>query len=359
MESPAQKNHLFIINPKSFDSSGQMESFISATRQIFDRKGLPRPFFQISKFPRESIASVRQFKNLNPSAPTRVYAVGGDGILFDCLNGIVDLDGVELASVPYGKSNDFIRAFGEKKMDFFRDIGLQATSPVIKTDIMKCGSIYGLNTCTLGLEAYAIHSSASLNESMKGLKAHLPVHIRNVLYDFNFFLGGALSATNGLVNTQYYQVSMDGKDFSGHYCTINVGNGPCYGGNKMAAVHAEPDDGLLDVILFKSLSVIRTIRIAMEYVKGKYYKFPDYLTYYRAKEITVSSEVPIVIQVDGEVFVDTSFTVKVMAGAVNFVSPGGLPYHLRLEYCGVPYEPEKLNSSDITPADNFDTNKSP
>jgi diacylglycerol kinase family enzyme len=242
-----------------------------------------------------------------------------------------------LASVPYGNSNDFIRAFGEKVKEDYRDIRLQLSSPAIKTDIMQCGSVYGLNTCTIGLEAYATHMSINLNEHVRDVETWLPVNLKHALYHFNYFLGGALSATNGILLNQYYKVTVDGEDFSGNYSCINIGNGPCYGGNKMASIHAKPDDGLLDILFFKSASVMKTILISLSYLKGKYYKYPQYISYHRCKEVSVSSETPLLVQIDGEVFVDTSISIKIISGALNFVSAAGQPYQVRQPYAGVPY----------------------
>jgi hypothetical protein len=57
---------------------------------------------------------------------------------------------------------------------------------------------------------------------------------------------------------QEYTISIDGKDLSGSYAGVNIANGPCCGGNKSAVVTAVPDDGLMDVLLFKGGSALRT-----------------------------------------------------------------------------------------------------
>ena len=42
----------------------------------------------------------------------RFYAVGGDGTLYEVVNGVVGYDNVEITVVPKGSGNDYIRLYG-------------------------------------------------------------------------------------------------------------------------------------------------------------------------------------------------------------------------------------------------------
>ena len=42
----------------------------------------------------------------------RFYAVGGDGTLYEVVNGVVGYDNVEFTVVPKGSGNDYIRLYG-------------------------------------------------------------------------------------------------------------------------------------------------------------------------------------------------------------------------------------------------------
>jgi YegS/Rv2252/BmrU family lipid kinase len=259
----------------------------------------------------------------------RVYAVGGDGILFDCLNGVIGLDNTELAVIPYGNSNDFVRSFGEGKEKLFRDINTQTRASAIPTDVIFCGSNYALNTCTIGMEAYTVHKAIELNARYMRYQNKLPAKMKKLLYDFTFFCGGVISTYSTSITSQKYTVYLDGEDLSGNYTTINIANGPCYGGDKCAAIAAMPNDGLIDVLLFRSTNVLNTTRIGIEYIYGKYYKFPAYITYKRAAEITVRSDKPLIMQLDGEIFLDTNITVKIIPAAVKIVAAGNIAYERR------------------------------
>jgi diacylglycerol kinase family enzyme len=334
--------HLFVVNPVSFNQKSDMDRILEDIRGNFARRG-EEPSFHVSRYPRDAIAVIRGFASAGAGeGGFRVYAVGGDGILFDCLNGIVGLPGAELGALPYGKSNDFIRAFGEGVNGRFRDIAAQMEGTPIPCDVIYAGNNFALNTCTIGLESYAAHKASELHKQYRPLLDALPRPVSSALYGLLFFIGGVLSINNKTLINQEYRISVDGKDMSGHFAIINIANGPCYGGDKNAAVSAQPDDGYLDVLLFKSTGIFSFISKGFDYLYGKYRKYPDLISYIRAREITVSSDLPLMLQLDGEVFIDTNITVRIVPDAVKFVSVGDMRFRSRWATAGgqkVPHEP--------------------
>jgi diacylglycerol kinase family enzyme/ABC-type amino acid transport substrate-binding protein len=323
------REHLFVINPISFPLWADMDRVIGEIRACFAASG-ERYGIHVSRFPRDAIRTIREYLRVTDAGTVvRVYAVGGDGILFDCLNGVVGFKNAELATVPYGNSNDFLRAFGEGKRELFRNIAAQAASPTVPTDIIFCGNNYALNTCTIGMEAYTLHKAAELNARYKNLWAGLPRGIGQFLYNFMFWLGGVISAMSPSITNRRYGVWMDGEEFSGNYATVNIANGPCYGGDKCAAIAAVPDDGRLDVMFLKSASRFQIVRVGTRYIYGKYRLFPNYVSYRRATEIAVRSDRPMVLQLDGELIFDTNIRIRIIPKAVNIVAVNGSSYERR------------------------------
>jgi diacylglycerol kinase family enzyme len=308
-----------------------MEAVIADIRRYFQKRLLDEPFIHISRFPRDAIVAIRNyFKDVSGDETVRVYAVGGDGILFDCLNGVVGLPNAELAIVPYGRTNDVVRAFGENKNDLFRDISLQATSPTIPTDIIYCGSVYALNFCTVGVESDAIMKTLALNkilESRQGIFRWL----NDTLYSLLYYLGGIQAALNKPVRSQHYTLTIDGEQLTGQYCSINIANGPCYGGNLNAVITAVPDDGFLDALFFKSTSSLKILGEMVPYTKGQYANYPSDFIWKRVRKVVIRSDSPLYIDLDGEVFFDTNITVEVVPSAVKIVAVKGLKYERRTE----------------------------
>jgi diacylglycerol kinase family enzyme len=251
------------------------------------------PVIHISRFPRDAIAVIRAyFKELNSDEIVRVYAVGGDGILFDCLNGVVGLPNAELAIVPYGRTNDMVRAFGENKNDLFRDISLQATSPAIPTDIIYCGNVYALNLCTVGVESDAVLKTITINHQLENRNGIFS-WLNDILYYLIYYLGGIQAAFNKPVINQHYNLTIDGEKLAGQYCSINIANGPCYGGDKNAVITAVPDDGFLDALFFKSTKPLKILGKMIPYTKGRYTDYPGDFIWKRIRKVVIHSDDPL------------------------------------------------------------------
>jgi diacylglycerol kinase family enzyme len=324
------KKHLFVINPLSFKNEAELKAFMSEVDRCF--KEIIKQEYQIyiSLFPRHAVRIVRYYLT-QTETPVRVYAVGGDGILFDCLNGLVGLPNAELAIVPYGHCNDFMRAFGEDLGDVFRNIPLQASAPVAPTDILHCGSNYALNLCIIGMESAAIFQTQEMQQRLKAW----PPFIRNNPRVYNALYSlGTLTALldKKKVLMQEYTVNLDGNDLSGIYAHVNISNGPCCGGNKTIVATAVPDDGLLDVLMLKAARTMKTITRMMRHNKGRHDYPPDDFILKRGKTISIRSEDPLMISLDGELFFDTNITVDLVPHAVKIVTPNNLSYQRRAPY---------------------------
>ncbi|MDR0324382.1 MAG: acylglycerol kinase family protein, partial [Treponema sp.] len=91
-----------------------------------------------SKYRRNALMIIEEELELAKAGEVvRVYAAGGDDILFDCLNAVVHYPNMELAVVPYETINDFLRIFGLQNYDSFRDIPTLVKAKTLPTDIIK------------------------------------------------------------------------------------------------------------------------------------------------------------------------------------------------------------------------------
>ncbi|MDR2351034.1 MAG: hypothetical protein LBF41_10535 [Deltaproteobacteria bacterium] len=323
------KKNLFVINPVSFFTDKDLDFFIRLVRSYFVGRE-DRLDVRVSAYPRDAVTYTRNYvENLDPETRVRIYAVGGDGILFDCLNGIVGLPNVELGVIPHGKTNDFVRSFGEGLNAEFRDIGLQLSGKSLESDAISVGGYHALNSCTVGMESYAAYKAVNVQKRFKPFLDNFSRPVSRPLYAFLYYVGGIFSIANKSVINQYYRLSVDGTDFSGNYASINIANGPCYGGDKCGAVAAMPDDGLLDVVLFKSTGVFDFLSKGFDYLYGRFHKYPELFGYHRAREVTIQSELPLILQLDGETIIDTGVTAKIVPKAVRIISVNDLKFKPR------------------------------
>lgn len=319
--------HIFVINPRSFLNRTDLDAMLLEIEGCFKFRKNGDYLIHISRFPRDAVGMLHKYmENTKTPETVRIYALGGDGILFDCINGAVGFPNAELVSVPYGKTNDYIRAFGEGKNSLFRNIkALIDETSIAPTDLMYYGNNYAVNSCTVGLESTAIIKMYALKKKYAKYIEKFPF-----IYSFLFFMTGFISLFDQKLIFQHYDVTIDGEDYSGNYSTINIANGPCYGGDMCAVPTAVPDDGYLDVQLYKSQSTLSLIRHIQPYLYGK--REAEHIVLRRAKKISIRSGKPLQIQLDGEMLIDTNITLEVASHAISMVTPQGLRYERRAPF---------------------------
>jgi diacylglycerol kinase family enzyme len=296
-----------------------MDAFISSIESWFEKINPDECQLYISRCPRDAIGIIRKFMAPIPrDAAVRVYAAGGDGILFDCLNGIMGFDNVELALMPYGMTNNFVQAFGKRQTPYFRDIRYQAGGTAVPTDVIRCKGRYALNFCTIGMVSDAILRAMQINRVLEQ-GGRVLRQIYYGLYRPVYYLGGLLAAFNRRITRQRYEINIDDEPVSGKFMNITIANGPCYGGGRRAA-GAVPDDGMLDICIGKSASSLNIFRMVSSGALDRPQNYPAGFIVRRGKKISVKSDLPLFINMDGEVFFDNCFTAEIMPQAVKIVS---------------------------------------
>jgi len=125
--------HFFVINPILFEASGQLPEIIKAIEDCFpspEKEEDKEYKIHITLFPREAIAAVHHYISSCPKEETvRIYSVGGAGLFFECLNGMVDFPNAELTCVSYGVASEFALTFGQVTTEKFQDIKSLLTAP--------------------------------------------------------------------------------------------------------------------------------------------------------------------------------------------------------------------------------------
>ncbi|MDR2717013.1 MAG: hypothetical protein LBB89_02965 [Treponema sp.] len=316
------KKHLFIINPRSFWKKTYQNQIVAGIHQFFKEIKDSEYDIHVSQFPRDAVGYIPLFaKNLPDTTTLRVYAVGGDGILFDCLNGIMGLKNVELAALPYGYTNNFIRGFDKNEKNLFRLMSQQYDAPVIPMDVMRCGNNYALNYCTIGIEAETAQRAGKIRERME--KSHSLNQWLSRQFYTRFYYTGCLGAGGDKkLLRQQYEVNIDGENLNGAYQGISVFNSPYYGGNFHPINKAMPNDGILDMLTIRNQGFLRTCCLFPFYVSGHYKMFPRNFTLKQGKKITIRSENILSISMDGIVFFEPELEIELLPAAVQFVDAG-------------------------------------
>ena len=272
----------------------------------------------ISRHPRDAIAAVHRYLISVPYDETvRVYAVGGDGILFDCLNGMVNFPNAELTSVPYGSANDFVRTFGKGAKSAFRDIKKLSIAPARPVDIIHCGANYALIEVNVGIVGLTVYHA---NKILRGATKWVH-HYTSSVYN----LSGVRSLTNTEVQKQDYSIIMDNTDMSGNYSNIHIANIPCDGGTSVPSPYSVPNDGELEAIFIRSGSKLDLVRKIGDRNRGSFEKHDTFI-YKKCRTMDIESESPLCVQMDGEAFFARDIKLKIIPSGIKFFAPEGLDF---------------------------------
>lgn len=295
--------HIFLINPAAGlkDSTAQLRGEIAHEMDGMDYE------IHVTRGPGDAGKLVAEIADKYMPCVCRFYACGGDGTLSEALHGVVGRTNVELACIPCGTGNDFIRLFDRPER--FRSITAQAEGLAVLLDVMRVGDSYAINECNAGLDARIAHWVVR-NKRKCPFGGGFPYKVGILV---NFFRK---------INRRYH-IEIDGESLDEEIAVIIAANGRWYGGGCQAVPEAEPDDGLMDIVCIRRISRFKLIRFIGAYFAGHHAKLGAQQFYRRAHTLKLRTEKPEPICFDGEIRVVTEVSVEMLPGAVRFVIPEG------------------------------------
>jgi YegS/Rv2252/BmrU family lipid kinase len=220
-----------------------------------------------------------------------LVVVGGDGSVNEVVNGLTPEDGVELAIIPRGTGWDFARTFDIPR-DLDAAIAVALAGDVREIDLGSASyrawagddvrSTFA-NVASAGISG-AIAQRA--NESSKALGGKVSYYWSTLAVFFGWQAGEL-------------RVSVDDTSRSGTMIDAMICNGRYLGGGMMMCPEAEPDDGFFDVLLIGDVTKRDLAFVLPKTYKGKHLPHPR-LELLRGRVVTVESEEPLPIELDGE-----------------------------------------------------------
>lgn len=301
--------HLFIINP----AAGKRGSTARLEKLL---EGLSIPH-EVAYTQGEGDAQRITEQAVAPGEPIRIYACGGDGTLNEVVNGAAGHDHAAVTNVPKGTGNDFLKLFGPDYRKLFYDLEALAAGPQRTFDLIDCSGKLGIDVVCAGVDARIasdVHRYKNL-WFVSGIGAYILALLENVLF-------------KGIARPM--RVAMGKLRWDGDTSLLCICNGRHYGGGFMPVGDAMPDDGVLDMLLVRKVSLLTFARLVGKYAKGLYKDYPDLILEYHGDRVTYSSEEEITTVVDGEVMRQREFTVCLSDKKVNFFYPAGADYRPRV-----------------------------
>ena len=299
--------HLFIINPTAGKNTDP-EALGQKIRRAM--AGNDNDFeIYVTKAPLDATEKVRA--EAEKGEPLRVYACGGDGTLNECVNGAAGFANVALTHYASGSGNDFLRMFGNDTA-LFTDLKALINGKVCPIDLIDVCSRKSINICSLGFDARV------------GIDVHK--------YTQNPFISGTMGYVVSLLShfikgiNRPLKIKLDGQEISGEFALVCACNGRYYGGGFNPVPEADPDDGLMDVLIVKKVSRLTFLKLIGKYAKGRYAELTKYISHYRCTEISFESDEELGINVDGEAIFSKTPTFRMEPGAINFIFPEGASF---------------------------------
>ena len=295
--------HIFIINPVAGNGI-DYKSYSEEIKKVFAELNITDYQIHVTTavgnaydFAKEKVATGEHI---------RFYACGGDGTLSEVVNACAEHKNAEVAAIPLGSGNDFIRIFG-KKEDLL-DLKAHITGKPMDFDLIKYEDQYAINQCSMGLDAEVCAKQAHFKK-MPFLSPELA------------YTAALLSTFLGKMKNTFTIQFDDDEPFTKDVLFCVVANSRWYGGGYMAAPKALTYDGLLDfVVVEKNCSKLTLLGLIGPYKRGEHLDW-ERTHFKRGKKITIKSTKPSAVNFDGEVKIVTEATFNIVENAITYVVP--------------------------------------
>ena len=243
-----------------------------------------------------------------------LVVVGGDGSVNEVANGLAGLGRQpEIAVVPRGTGWDFSRTFGiPRKIDDAVQIALEGD---VRTIDLGRASYRAWD----GSDATASFANVA-SAGMSGAIAKRANETTKALGGKASYLWATFAVFSGWEATEI-EVVVDGERRTGRMFDVVVANGRFFGGGLQICPEAEPDDGLFDVLTIGDVTKRDLVQTMPKMYRGTHLPHPK-AELLRGSSVTVTSETPLPIELDGEQPGTTPVTFEV-AGALRLRVPRG------------------------------------
>ena len=218
-----------------------------------------------------------------------VLAAGGDGTLFEVLNGLYSHgkdSRVPLGLIPVGTGNAFARDLDLMPGDWVKAVGIIAQGRTRRVDVGRVStrseSFYFLNIIGAGLPVDAMEMAGKLK------------FIGNPAYTLATLWRAMKLKSYPLV------IEIDGNIIDKESMFVEISNTRYTGTSFMIAPAAALDDGFLDLTLVSRLSRSRLLRLFPSIYQGNHVRYPEVFTC-KAKKIKLISPSGMALGPDGEI----------------------------------------------------------
>ncbi len=240
-----------------------------------------------------------------------LLVAGGDGTINDAVNGLGKAgfpEDVTLGILPAGTGNDLAATLEiPKDADLAEDIIRQNRVRILDVARVRSegvGERFFINVATGGLGAEISDATEGEFKKRWGKLSYLRASLE-VAKDFD---------------VRELTLYLDGEERNVRAVNVVVGNCRYAGGGWLAAPKANPEDGLLDVVIIEKLGLADVLQLAPQSLARSDYLDKEGVFSARAKEIRVETQPPgLEFTADGEVIGDEPAEFSVIPSALKVI----------------------------------------
>lgn len=289
-----------IVNPHA----GKKTGVAAAARTVEFLKARKIECRQLlSMYPGESVTLA---SSLDHSAWDGIIAVGGDGTLFEVLNGLHtnhERISVPVGQIPVGTGNSFLKDLNiQTEEDAWEAIVSRKTR---KVDLARFsyekGSHYFINLLGAGFVSNVAHTANHFKRW--GSLSYIIAVLKEML----------------VLKSSSIELIIDGKRHTQQGIFVEICNSRYTGGDMLMAPGARIDDGLLEIVFCEKISRRKLLQLFPLIFKGTHVDDPA-LKVFSGKKVSLSSESPLLLTPDGETFGSTPLEAEIIPNALDMFS---------------------------------------
>ncbi|MDR0991709.1 MAG: YegS/Rv2252/BmrU family lipid kinase [Ruminococcus sp.] len=275
------KKLLFIYNPTA--GRGLIKQSLFDIIEIFASNG-----YEVVAHP--TLERLDAFSAAEAATESLIVCSGGDGTLNETISGIISSgNNIPLGYIPAGTMNDFANC---------RKIPLNMTAAAelicggcpVKTDI-------GAFTAAAEPEKIAYFNYVAAFGMFTEVSYDTPSRMKNTFGVFAYLMRGLASLPN--IKPIEVTIEHDGECVSGEFLFGMAANSTSVGGIKgLTGNDVELDDGLFECVFVRAIPSSEIGQLASAIAEGEFKNKMFYT--FKASELRISSESPLLWTLDGE-----------------------------------------------------------
>jgi diacylglycerol kinase (ATP) len=236
-----------------------------------------------------------------------IVAAGGDGTVNSVINGLTDApNDVILGVLPLGTANDWCASLAISK------------DPELAWETLQNRHVQAIDVIELETQSQTTRfantaTGGNSHRVTKAITAEMKQRWGALCY-----IRGAINILNDLKSFDT-TISIDGGEpqrFSAW--NLLVANGKTTAGRVEVAPQARLNDGLLDLVIIQSGTMIDLADLSARYLFDDYIK-SDQVIYRQARHIALRSLPPIKFSVDGDIVDDQPISFRCLPAALNVI----------------------------------------